>query len=735
MDPMTRAAAWLELYVRLGFHLVFWPRRDDPTDDWKGPREPGWQTKSWHQAPCLDATQVGVMLGVEIAPGRFLLDADFDWAPGIQYASRFLPKTGFGFGRPSKPIGHAFYTTSAPVVSKKFEDVDGTTIVELRGAKADGSVGLQTMLPPSAHRRANETLTLKADGDIAHSDETAPRVALYAVACLLGRHWPTNGPDTNQHDTAAHAAGFLCARGVDHELVPEIVEVAATLGGDDNVKDRVRYARDTVERFKSGERRLTGGPRLAKEIGEAVVARLKEWLPVADSLEAAIDRLNQRFAILSVGCKVVVAEIEQDGSVKTLWPFEEFKKLLIKDRIWVEQDRRRPKSVCVADLWLIHPRGRRYERLVYAMPGSAERCGPHDYNGWLGFTVEPAAGDWSKNRDHMQRIICGGAGALVAWLWNWMAALVQRPGRHAFTAVVLRGGQGVGKGHFAHLMLGQLFHPQQYLHIIGAGMLTGRFNEHLSGKALVFADESTWGGDPAAADKLKGMVTESTIPIERKFLPLVEEPSALHIVIASNNDWPISVGMDDRRFAVFDVDEAERQNDAHFGPLRDELHGGGLAAMLHDLLAHRIDEHALRHPPSTRGKREVMAQSLKGIERWWYEKLLAGSLLLAHVDDELKPGGTDGWPESVSKAALHADYLQFLTQHHDSRGRRSTQTELGMFLKKFTPMRTQRRLPGAGTGGEDARKAEYHWSLPSLAECRAHWGKACGWPDDYDWEE
>jgi hypothetical protein len=267
-------------------------------------------------------------------------------------------------------------------------------------------------------------------------------------------------------------------------------------------------------------------------------------------------------------------------------------------------------------------------------------------------------------------------------------------------------------------MLGGLFHQQQYLHIIGAGMLTGRFNEHLSGKVLVFADESTWGGDPAAADKLKGMVTESTVPIERKFLPLVEEPSALHIVVASNNEWPIAIAMDDRRFMVLDVAATERQNDQYFAPMREELSEGGLAAMLHDLLAHPLDEHALRHPPSSKGKREVMLQSLKPIERWWVEMLFKGRM-------------EDDWPEDIQKAQLHQDYLNFLERHrHDNRTRRATETELGMFLKKFTPMREQRRLPVAGKASPVA-----FWSLPSLEECRAFWAKACEWPEDYDWDQ
>jgi hypothetical protein len=446
------------------------------------------------------------------------------------------------------------------------------------------------------------------------------------------------------------------------------------------------------------------------DTGRQIVRLLRRAYGKTGTLDEAIENLNEHHAIVSLGSKVVVMETWPDGGIKTLWSFEEFKRRHTKDFVEVGGKRRR-----LVDVWLDDPRGRSHDRLVYVMPGSVEELRPGDYNGYLGFTVNPTPGNWCKNRQHIHHIICNGDDHAYDWLINWMAALVQRPGQHAFCAVVLRGGQGTGKGHFAHLTLGALFHKQQYLHIIGGGMLTGRFNEHLSGKVLVFADESTWGGDPGAADKLKGMVTESTIPIERKFLPLVEEPSALHIVIASNNDWPISIPMDDRRFMVLDVADSERQNDSYFAPLREELAAGGLAAMLSDLLARPIDEHALRHPPSTSAKRSVMVQSLKPIERWWFEKL--------------KEGAPDDWPEKITKADLHNDYLQFLDKHRcDGRTRRASETELGQFLRKHVPNLTEQRSLVAG-------HRERFWGIPSLDACRAAWVATCHWPEDYDWEE
>jgi hypothetical protein len=268
---------WLTRYFERGFALVFWPRLPEPKNDWKGPREDGWTTKAYASADYRDGMQVGVKLGTEIAPGRFLWDADFDWAPGIRHAARFLPDTRFAFGRASKPLGHAFYMSSTPVASTEYKDTDGTMLVERRGLKKDGTLGRQTMLPPSVHRESGEVVTLALDGPIAHDDAAVGGLMLYATACVLGRHWPKNGPTTNQHDLASCVAGFLVRRNVDANVIPTVVEVAATIGGDSNVADRVRYAKDTVKKFQA-DAKVSGGPKLAKELGKEVVARLDEWL-------------------------------------------------------------------------------------------------------------------------------------------------------------------------------------------------------------------------------------------------------------------------------------------------------------------------------------------------------------------------------------------------------------------------------------------------------------------------
>ena len=428
-----------------------------------------------------------------------------------------------------------------------------------------------------------------------------------------------------------------------------------------------------------------------------------------------IDEVNQHYAIVSVGNRMVVMQTATDGSIVELWDYEHFKKRFIKERVKVRTAAGKVKTMQLADFWLSHPRGRAYDKLVYAMPGSYTPAGERDYNGWQGFTVQPKAGDWSLNRAHLREIICCGNDEWFAWVINWLAALVQLPGRHAWTALVLMGEQGIGKGYFANNMIGRLFGSQQYIHILGSGQLTAEHNEHLSGKVYIYADESTWGGDPRAAAKIKGLVTEDTIPIHRKFLKMVDEPSMLHIVIASNNEWPIPIEAGDRRFSILAVSEEKKQDQHYFGQLLLELANGGRAAMLADLLSYKVDDNMLRTPLNTAAKAAVAVHSMKTIEHWWFELLQRGTIF------------DDVWPTQIVRSDLHDSYIKFLDRHHkQSRDPHATATELGMFLRRFTPVQQKVTVNGTRT---------FIIYVPALEACRLEWVKAVRWPTNYRWDD
>jgi hypothetical protein len=127
-EPLDRSAAqtpnWLARYVALGFSLVLWLRSPDPANDWKGPRDPSWPTKTYHPADYCDGMQVGVKLGTEITPGRYL-GMRIRLGSGHSVCLSISPATGFRFGRASKPLGHAFYTSSSPVTTYKFKTSTG----------------------------------------------------------------------------------------------------------------------------------------------------------------------------------------------------------------------------------------------------------------------------------------------------------------------------------------------------------------------------------------------------------------------------------------------------------------------------------------------------------------------------------------------------------------------------------------------------------------------------------
>lgn len=360
--------------------------------------------------------------------------------------------------------------------------------------------------------------------------------------------------------------------------------------------------------------------------------------------------MNARYFVANDGGQCVVYRPVRDEHMKR-WnyersTFEDLRRLYANRKVQVGEKDGAPVLRNMAAAWQEHPQRRDYLGGIVFAPGKI--VPPDQFNLWQGFAVEPIAGDWSLMREHIRRVICGGDGAIFEYLLNWLSRCVQEPSTPGETAIVLRGGQGTGKGILGRAMLRLL--GQHGLHITHAKHLTGQFNGHLRDCVFLFADEAFFAGDRSHEGVLKGLITEPTITVESKYKNAVSMPNMTHIVMASNEEWVVPAGKDDRRFLVLDVENEHQQNAAYFDPIFDQLEAGGYAAMLFDLLARDLSRFNVRRVPKTKAHAEQKAMSLRGVDRWLYDRLQRGQL-------HASTWGADG--VEISKNEAYADYEQW----------------------------------------------------------------------------
>ena len=236
----------------------------------KGPRIKGWQrlllTADDLQGYFSNGTNIGLLLG---EPSGGLQDVDLDCPEALAIATGVLPPTHLIHGRPEKPRSHRWYKADASARTVRFEDIDGTCLVELRGT------GGQTVVPPSLHP-SGEPFIWDEEGEpapIKYADLLASVKQLAAIA-ILARHWPKKGT----RDRAAMAlAGFLLRGGLPPAEIERLITLVANTAGDEETLERMGTVVDTARKIVAGVP-TTGGPTLSGLVGEKVVGKVQEWL-------------------------------------------------------------------------------------------------------------------------------------------------------------------------------------------------------------------------------------------------------------------------------------------------------------------------------------------------------------------------------------------------------------------------------------------------------------------------
>jgi hypothetical protein len=254
----------------------------------KGPVIKDWQALrlTRHTAPRYfngDPLNIGVILG---PPSADLCDVDLDCPEAIA-AAALLPPTA-RFGRSSTPGAHWLYRVKFPAGTKAVvpyddpvkqrSDAKAARLVELRIGSGKGA---QTVFPGSTHACGEpirwENGCEKLPPAELESARMTRLIGHVAAGALLIRYWPPQG---NRHDLSLALGGCLARAGWKPQELEAFVATVVQAAGDPRPTDRVRCARDAAEAASNGEPAY-GFPKLKEILGDAVAARLVEWLGLA----------------------------------------------------------------------------------------------------------------------------------------------------------------------------------------------------------------------------------------------------------------------------------------------------------------------------------------------------------------------------------------------------------------------------------------------------------------------
>lgn len=462
---------------------------------------------------------------------------------------------------------------------------------------------------------------------------------------------------------------------------------------------------------------------------------------------AAVERINETSALVRHGTSVVVMNEEVGESGRMEISFQASRDFTLwhgNERYTVGDDEQG-----IGNIWLIHPSRRQYRGVTFHPP-SWYNVGGHIapvcqipegyYNLWGGYSVDraPATPSLDDHRshfptlcDHVANNIAGGDPEIEAWLWGWAAHLIQRPTERLGVTPVLQGKMGTGKSVFGRAIGGLL--GRHYITISASKHLTGNFNAHMASTLLVQAEEAFWGGDTEAAGVLKDLVTNDHFNMEGKGKDVVRLRNYLHLMITSNEAFVVPAGLEERRWAVFRVNERKMQDKTYFAQLERELDSGGREHLLAWLIGFDLASVSLTTIPATEALWEQKTAAMAPEQMWWLARLRDGRVL----------AGQDGWGDADGRVIvkdLYRDYVEFVTLL----GRRSRKSEeqLAQELVRLLPQgypRRSRPWVTATSNGQSVRVRERCYEFPPLQVCRDHFAAlarhAIDWGRDDDQPE
>ena len=181
---------------------------------------------------------------------------------------------------------------------------------------------------------------------------------------------------------------------------------------------------------------------------------------------------------------------------------------------------------------------------------------PDHFNTFMGFdnTKLLEGKDWNNEglnifREHVA-LLCDNIGINIKYFEDWLADLFQNPATNPEICIVINSMKGVGKDLLYKYISAILGSDFTYETEDVENDVFGAYNSILRNKVLLKIDEMSGANGFKYKERLKSSITSKLITIKEKHIKSTTQENFLRWMIFSNNDNPIEVTKDNRRFWV-----------------------------------------------------------------------------------------------------------------------------------------------------------------------------------------
>ncbi len=256
-------------------------------------------------------------------------------------------------------------------------------------------------------------------------------------------------------------------------------------------------------------------------------------------------------------------------------------------------------------------------RKMHYLPGAPSGFYGTNYAGqflntFKGTEIKKVAGDAAPWLDFMERLIPDAIDRHE--VLRWCATLIARPQvKMLYGLLLISETQGVGKTTLGERILSPLVGADNTSFPSETDIVESQFNSWIAHKRLAIVNEIYAGASTKAYNKLKSIITDRYITVNKKHQSTYEIENWIHIYACSNSARALKLSIDDRRWCVPRITEF-KQSLEYWTQLNGWLeNGGGLGIILNWANEWLLDNRPVmpgETAPDSAAKRAMIEESM-----------------------------------------------------------------------------------------------------------------------------